>query len=156
MHSSRSPLSPLSLSLFLSSSLSLSSCIHSHRPTFPPPLTGGRDRHVAVTVQNIDPLVTSLEQHAVPFTLSKSGRRFARARARALPPPRRRALRLHAHVSGAPPARPPRRETEGGREGGRVMREGGWRNLSVGNNIHTGESWARSGDRRCITLCGWD
>ena len=26
----------------------------------------------------------------------------------------------------------------------------------IRNNVHNGGSWARSGDRRCITLCGKD
>ena len=26
---------------------------------------------------------------------------------------------------------------------------------NIRNNVHNGGSWARSGDRRCITLCGW-
>lgn len=33
------------------------------------------DRHVAVTVKDLDPLVASLEKHGRPYTFSKSGRR---------------------------------------------------------------------------------
>mmetsp|Transcript_2888 Transcript_2888/g.5071 ORF Transcript_2888/g.5071 Transcript_2888/m.5071 type:complete len:180 (+) Transcript_2888:78-617(+) len=36
---------------------------------------GGRDKHVALTVGNIDPLIESLNNHNVAFTMSKSGRR---------------------------------------------------------------------------------
>eukprot|EP00287_Rhodomonas_sp_CCMP768_P020038 CAMPEP_0202814968 /NCGR_PEP_ID=MMETSP1389-20130828/5952_1 /ASSEMBLY_ACC=CAM_ASM_000865 /TAXON_ID=302021 /ORGANISM="Rhodomonas sp., Strain CCMP768" /LENGTH=134 /DNA_ID=CAMNT_0049486839 /DNA_START=106 /DNA_END=510 /DNA_ORIENTATION=+ len=39
------------------------------------PEHGGRDRHVAVTVSNIDPLTARLTAHDVKFTMSKSGRR---------------------------------------------------------------------------------
>mmetsp|Transcript_1396 Transcript_1396/g.4158 ORF Transcript_1396/g.4158 Transcript_1396/m.4158 type:complete len:173 (+) Transcript_1396:79-597(+) len=36
---------------------------------------GGRDKHVAFSVKNIDPLVESLEKNGVKYTMSKSGRR---------------------------------------------------------------------------------
>jgi glyoxylase I family protein len=39
------------------------------------PEHGGRDRHVAVTVKSLDPLVESLDQHGVVYTMSQSGRR---------------------------------------------------------------------------------
>ncbi|CAN8065210.1 unnamed protein product [Agarophyton chilense] len=39
------------------------------------PEHGGRDRHVAVTVSDLEPLVASLQKHNRPFTFSKSGRR---------------------------------------------------------------------------------
>lgn len=39
------------------------------------PEHGGRDRHVAVTVANIDPLTERLTANDVKFTMSKSGRR---------------------------------------------------------------------------------
>lgn len=40
-----------------------------------PHLHERRDRHVAVTVQDLEPLIASLEQHDRHFTFSKSGRR---------------------------------------------------------------------------------
>lgn len=39
------------------------------------PEHGGRDRHVAVTVKDLEPLIASLEKHGRAFTFSKSGRR---------------------------------------------------------------------------------
>jgi glyoxylase I family protein len=36
---------------------------------------GGRDRHVALDVQDLDVLVQALEQAGIAFTLSRSGRR---------------------------------------------------------------------------------
>ncbi|PXF45338.1 hypothetical protein BWQ96_04858 [Gracilariopsis chorda] len=39
------------------------------------PEHGGRDRHVAVTVNDLQPLIASLQRHHRPFTFSKSGRR---------------------------------------------------------------------------------
>lgn len=33
------------------------------------------DKHAAVTVKNLDPLIASLEKHNVFYTFSKSGRR---------------------------------------------------------------------------------
>lgn len=39
------------------------------------PEHGGRDRHVAVTVESIEPLKENLERRSIPFTMSKSGRR---------------------------------------------------------------------------------
>jgi glyoxylase I family protein len=39
------------------------------------PEHGGRDRHVAITVESIEPLRASLDAHGIPFTLSMSGRR---------------------------------------------------------------------------------
>ena len=38
------------------------------------PEHGGRDRHLAVTVDGLDELVARLERHGVPFTRSRSGR----------------------------------------------------------------------------------
>ena len=39
------------------------------------PEHGGRDRHIAFQVANIDPLLQRLERYNVPYTMSKSGRR---------------------------------------------------------------------------------
>ena len=39
------------------------------------PAHGGRDRHVAIGVDNLDQLVQSLERAVIPYTTSKSGRR---------------------------------------------------------------------------------
>ena len=39
------------------------------------PAHGGRDRHCAFTVNDLDALRTRLDAAAVPYTLSKSGRR---------------------------------------------------------------------------------
>eukprot|EP00188_Purpureofilum_apyrenoidigerum_P002689 Plantae.Rhodophyta-Purpureofilum_apyrenoidigerum.ctg2758.p1 GENE.Plantae.Rhodophyta-Purpureofilum_apyrenoidigerum.ctg2758~~Plantae.Rhodophyta-Purpureofilum_apyrenoidigerum.ctg2758.p1 ORF type:complete len:173 (-),score=28.09 Plantae.Rhodophyta-Purpureofilum_apyrenoidigerum.ctg2758:189-707(-) len=36
---------------------------------------GGRDKHVAFSVKNIDPLIKSLDENGVKYTMSKSGRR---------------------------------------------------------------------------------
>lgn len=36
---------------------------------------GGRDRHFCIGVDDIDVLIETLEAHAVPYTMSKSGRR---------------------------------------------------------------------------------
>lgn len=44
-------------------------------PTTGRPEHGGRDRHVAFTVESIDPLMARLEARGVAFTMSKSGRR---------------------------------------------------------------------------------
>ncbi len=44
-------------------------------PTTGRPEHGGRDRHVALTVAELDAIKTLLEKHQVKFTLSKSGRR---------------------------------------------------------------------------------
>jgi glyoxylase I family protein len=44
-------------------------------PTTGRPEHGGRDRHVAFTVQSIDPLMARLQEKGVGFTMSKSGRR---------------------------------------------------------------------------------
>ncbi|EKX41153.1 hypothetical protein GUITHDRAFT_112889 [Guillardia theta CCMP2712] len=41
------------------------------------PEHGGRDRHVAVTVGDLTPLLKRLEKHGVAYTMSKSGRRAA-------------------------------------------------------------------------------
>ena len=38
------------------------------------PLYGGRDRHVAFRVQNLDALCLRLQAHGVAYTLSQSGR----------------------------------------------------------------------------------
>lgn len=38
------------------------------------PLHGGRDRHVAFRVQNLDALCLRLQTHGVAYTLSQSGR----------------------------------------------------------------------------------
>jgi hypothetical protein len=34
-----------------------------------------RDRHAALTIKNLDPLIESLERHGVTYTFSRSGRR---------------------------------------------------------------------------------
>jgi glyoxylase I family protein len=39
------------------------------------PVHGGRDRHIAVTISNLDPLSLRLTENGIPFTMSKSGRR---------------------------------------------------------------------------------
>lgn len=39
------------------------------------PEHGGRDRHLALSVGALDPLVTALDQAGIPYTLSRSGRR---------------------------------------------------------------------------------
>jgi glyoxylase I family protein len=44
-------------------------------PTIGRPEHGGRDRHVALTVASLDPVLESLEKSQVPYSLSKSGRR---------------------------------------------------------------------------------
>lgn len=38
------------------------------------PKHGGRDRHVAIGIKNIQPLITRLEEHHIEFSMSKSGR----------------------------------------------------------------------------------
>lgn len=43
-------------------------------PTEDRPAHGGRDRHVAVTVEAIAPLADRLEQAGIPYTRSRSGR----------------------------------------------------------------------------------
>lgn len=44
------------------------------------PQHGGRDRHIAFAVNDLDALVDRLTQYAIPFTLSKSGRKALFAR----------------------------------------------------------------------------
>lgn len=44
-------------------------------PTTNRPAHGGRDRHLAVSVQSIETLQQRLDQAGIPFTLSKSGRK---------------------------------------------------------------------------------
>ncbi len=44
-------------------------------PTRGRPEHGGRDRHVALMVAALNPVLESLEHHQVHYTLSKSGRR---------------------------------------------------------------------------------
>ncbi len=39
------------------------------------PAHGGRDRHLAFRVADLQPLVDRLEQHDIPYTLSRSGRK---------------------------------------------------------------------------------
>jgi glyoxylase I family protein len=39
------------------------------------PQHGGRDRHTAVTVSDLDGFIRRLERAGIPYTLSKSGRR---------------------------------------------------------------------------------
>lgn len=44
-------------------------------PTTGRPAHGGRDRHVALSTANIDPIRATLEEKGVPYTMSISGRR---------------------------------------------------------------------------------
>jgi glyoxylase I family protein len=44
-------------------------------PTEGRPVHGGRDRHVAITINNIDILKEKLDLHNIPSTMSQSGRR---------------------------------------------------------------------------------
>ena len=44
-------------------------------PVVDRPRHGGRDRHTAVSVDDLDGFVARLKQADIPFTLSKSGRR---------------------------------------------------------------------------------
>jgi hypothetical protein len=44
-------------------------------PTTGRPDHGGRDRHVAFSISNLDPLIASLDEKKIPFTMSMSGRR---------------------------------------------------------------------------------
>ena len=44
-------------------------------PTENRPSHGGRDRHVAITINNIDNLKFKLESRGIQYTLSQSGRR---------------------------------------------------------------------------------
>ena len=44
-------------------------------PTTGRPEHGGRDRHVAFTVENLDPVRETLDQAGIFYSLSKSGRR---------------------------------------------------------------------------------
>lgn len=39
------------------------------------PVHGGRDRHLAATVSDLDRVAAALEAAAIPYTLSRSGRR---------------------------------------------------------------------------------
>jgi len=39
------------------------------------PAHGGRDRHVALTVESLDPLAAGLDALGIPYTRSRSGRR---------------------------------------------------------------------------------
>lgn len=39
------------------------------------PAHGGRDRHLALTVPNLDPLIARLKTATIPYTTSRSGRR---------------------------------------------------------------------------------
>jgi len=38
------------------------------------PLHGGRDRHIAIAVRDFQQLIQTLDDHGLPYTLSKSGR----------------------------------------------------------------------------------
>ena len=38
------------------------------------PAHGGRDRHIAITVDNLQTLKRNLDQHGITYTISKSGR----------------------------------------------------------------------------------
>jgi glyoxylase I family protein len=44
-------------------------------PTSGRPAHGGRDRHVALTVTDLDALTTRLDGAGIPYSLSRSGRR---------------------------------------------------------------------------------
>jgi hypothetical protein len=62
-------------------------CICAHSPHSSPSFTSfrsacppvdqqrDRDKHVAVTIKNLDPLVESLKKHNVAYSFSQSGRR---------------------------------------------------------------------------------
>jgi glyoxylase I family protein len=39
------------------------------------PAHGGRDRHLAVSVDSLDDLMATLDQHGIQYTVSRSGRR---------------------------------------------------------------------------------
>jgi len=39
------------------------------------PQHGGRDRHLAISVQSLDQLIENLQQYQIEYTLSRSGRR---------------------------------------------------------------------------------
>ncbi len=39
------------------------------------PAHGGRDRHIALAIDELEPLVRALEQQGIGYTLSRSGRR---------------------------------------------------------------------------------
>lgn len=43
-------------------------------PTVGRPDHAGRDRHLALKVVGLDTLITTLEQHGIPYTRSRSGR----------------------------------------------------------------------------------
>ncbi len=44
------------------------------------PVHGGRDRHLAATVSDLDAVAAALETASIPYTLSRSGRRALFAR----------------------------------------------------------------------------
>ena len=44
-------------------------------PTTGRPAHGGRDRHIALTIVNLDSLISRLQQAGIAHTLSRSGRR---------------------------------------------------------------------------------
>lgn len=50
-------------------------CLPSQDPVDNRPEHGGLDRHVALKISSLDPLVARLEAHAIFYTKSKSGRR---------------------------------------------------------------------------------
>lgn len=44
-------------------------------PTAERPAHAGRDRHLALSIRGIDELKRRLEDHSIPYTMSRSGRR---------------------------------------------------------------------------------
>ncbi len=50
-------------------------CLPSLDPTDNRPEHGGLDRHVALRIQHLAPLIARLQQHNIFYTTSKSGRR---------------------------------------------------------------------------------
>ena len=49
-------------------------CLPNYDPVEGRPEHGGHDRHVALRIDSLEPLIAQLEKHAVFYTKSKSGR----------------------------------------------------------------------------------
>ena len=49
-------------------------CLPNPDPILERPEHGGRDRHVALRIANLQPLITKLEEHDIFYSKSKSGR----------------------------------------------------------------------------------
>lgn len=49
-------------------------CLPNPDPVLERPEHGGRDRHVALKIANLQPLITRLEEHSIFYSKSKSGR----------------------------------------------------------------------------------